>query len=108
MQCTRDVLDASKYTVLVQNDKAAKTVENQLDTLTNIVSLEVNGTDNGTQDSGCQFDLVLMVNITHQDSDSLLREVKPSLKEGGRICIIEIGEAPLSLGIALAALQPTR
>lgn len=88
--------------MLVQNEKAAKTVESQLGSLTDLVSLEVSGTDNSTQDNGRQCDLVLAVNIAHQDPGVLLREAKNSLKEGGRVCIIEIGE-PL-----LTALQQTR
>jgi SAM-dependent methyltransferase len=108
LQAAEDILDTSKYTVLVQNEGAAKIVENQLDALADLVSFQVSSTDNGIKDSERQFDLVLVVNVAHQDPDLLLREAKASLKEGGRVCIIEIGAPLLSLGIGLAALQPTR
>jgi SAM-dependent methyltransferase len=108
LQGAKDILDTSKYTVLVENEEAAKTVKKQLDTLADLVSFQVKGTDNDTKDSERKFDLVLVVNIAHQDPDLLLREAKASLKEAGRVCIIEIGAPLLSLGIGLAALQATR
>ncbi|CRG92673.1 Nonribosomal peptide synthetase 14 [Talaromyces islandicus] len=107
LQSAEVILDTSKYTVLVQNEKAAKTVESQLGTLTDLISLEVSATDNSVQDHGRQYDLALVVNIAHKDPDVLLCEAKSSLKEGGRVCIIEIGEPLLNLGIGLAALQHT-
>ncbi|KAH8698372.1 putative polyketide synthase [Talaromyces proteolyticus] len=109
LNCADDILETSNYTVSVKNEKVAGAVADQLGVFKDRVNVEVNALDKDERSEGGQLDLILMFNtvLDNPSFQTLLENAKKQLKEGGRICIIELGQPSLHLGLTLATLHQT-